>query len=385
MSEARVPLAPSAARPSTRRIWGLLATAAAYRRGPPKGRSPSLFSHESARSGSGGALPRSAGRCCPRLRATTHGCNSSRTATAAGPFSRASTAGEPAPPSGTHGCRGRTATAAGPFSRSSTAGEPAPPSGRHGAGAAATCLECASIAASGVVSGAARGGPGGATGGARDDPLQSRQGTLGLERDYGSGNVAMARAMEVMVERFCTVRVCRPGCHEDAEGVQPRDAARVNADPDSLAVRDEGGAGNLVEALFCHLKEITHMLVADAAPDGHLAYENLQKKWLPAQRLGSPLRPGARREAAGHAAVESGRGNPRSFRDPDSRQALLNDDSPELARAAEVAAIQFGEVRHHGDNSPRSRYGHPKTQVPGKSRYHKYVKATNVFWFPVDK
>ena len=218
-----------------------------------------------------------------------------------------------------------------------------------------------------------------------ENTLEVRQGTLGLERDYGSGNVAMARAMEVVVERFCTVRVCRPGCHEDAEGVQPRDAARVNADPDSLAVRDEGGAGNLVEALFCHLKEITHMLVADAAPDGHLAYENLQKKRLPAQRLGSPLRPGARREAAGHAAVESGRGHPRSFRDPDSRQALLNDDSPELARAAEVAASQFGEVRHRGDNSPRSRYGHPKTQVPGKSRYHKYVKATNVFWFPVDK
>ena len=73
-----------------------------------------------------------------------------------------------------------------------------------------------------------------------ENTLEVRQGTLGLERDYGSGNVAMARAMEVMVERFCTVRVCRPGCHEDAEGVQPRDAARVNADPDSLAVRDEG-------------------------------------------------------------------------------------------------------------------------------------------------
>lgn len=111
-----------------------------------------------------------------------------------------------------------------------------------------------------------------------ENTLEVRQGTLGLERDYGSGNVAMARAMEVMVERFCTVRVCRPGCHEDAEGVQPRDAARVNADPDSLAVRDEGGAGNLVEALFCHLKEITHMLVADAAGDGHLAYEHLKKK-----------------------------------------------------------------------------------------------------------
>jgi len=108
--------------------------------------------------------------------------------------------------------------------------------------------------------------------------LEVRQGTLGLERDYGSGNVAMTRAMEVMVERFCTVRVCRPGRHEDAEGVQPRDAARVNADPDSLAVRDEGGAGKLVEALFCHVKEIAHMLVGDAAGDGHLAYENLKKK-----------------------------------------------------------------------------------------------------------
>ena len=99
-----------------------------------------------------------------------------------------------------------------------------------------------------------------------------------MERDYGSGNVAMTRAMEVMVERFCTVRVCRPGRHKDAEGVQPRDAARVNADPDSLAVRDEGGAGKLVEALFCHVKEIAHMLVGDAAGDGHLAYENLKKK-----------------------------------------------------------------------------------------------------------
>ena len=114
--------------------------------------------------------------------------------------------------------------------------------------------------------------------GTHDKTLEVRQGTLGLERDYGSGNVAMTRAMEVMVERFCTVRVCRPGRHEDAEGVQPRDAARVNADPDSLAVRDEGGAGKLVEALFCHVKEIAHMLVGDAAGDGHLAYENLKKK-----------------------------------------------------------------------------------------------------------
>ena len=35
-----------------------------------------------------------------------------------------------------------------------------------------------------------------------ENTLEVRQGTLGLERDYGSGNVAMARAMEVMVERL---------------------------------------------------------------------------------------------------------------------------------------------------------------------------------------
>ena len=66
------------------------------------------------------------------------------------------------------GRRGRS------WEATSTAGEPAPPSGRHGAGAAATCLECASIAASGVVSGAARGGPGGATGAPVDPPAHAR-------------------------------------------------------------------------------------------------------------------------------------------------------------------------------------------------------------------
>ena len=40
--------------------------------------------------------------------------------------------------------------------------------------------------------------------------LQVRSGTIGLERDYGSGADACAHAVKVMVERFCSPGVCHP-------------------------------------------------------------------------------------------------------------------------------------------------------------------------------
>ena len=42
------------------------------------------------------------------------------------------------------------------------------------------------------------------------ESLEVRQGVLGLERGYGTGNEAYRRAMEVIIERLCTPGVCQP-------------------------------------------------------------------------------------------------------------------------------------------------------------------------------
>ena len=48
--------------------------------------------------------------------------------------------------------------------------------------------------------------------GTEPQTLQVRTGTLGLERDYGSGAEACAHAVKVIVERFCSPGVCHPPC-----------------------------------------------------------------------------------------------------------------------------------------------------------------------------
>ncbi len=102
--------------------------------------------------------------------------------------------------------------------------------------------------------------------GSRNGTMEVRQGTLGLERDYGAGNEAMTRAIEVVLERFCTEGACCPGSRCRCEAGQPpapcegacrpgsryppcceagqppaaRDAAEILLDPSRLQVHDSG-------------------------------------------------------------------------------------------------------------------------------------------------
>ena len=106
-----------------------------------------------------------------------------------------------------------------------------------------------------------------------------RQGILGLERDYGTGNEARRRAMQVVYERFATWGACMP---HTGKSPPPRDAAAIIANPDgNLKVHDTGAAGELKEELLHHIKTITHMVVADGAGDGHIALEDLKKGGVP--------------------------------------------------------------------------------------------------------
>ena len=109
--------------------------------------------------------------------------------------------------------------------------------------------------------------------------LSVRRGTLGLERDYGTGNESCERAMMVMFERFATIGACRPHC---GQSPPPRDAALIISDLTNLKVHDVGAKGQLDKPLLDQLRAATEMVVADGAGDGHIAYENLKKsEFLP--------------------------------------------------------------------------------------------------------
>ena len=110
--------------------------------------------------------------------------------------------------------------------------------------------------------------------------LEVRQGVLGLERDFGTGSEAYKRAMAVIIERICTPGVCQPlsGKRGGGSAPQPRDAARVIADPSSVAVHDSGQQGEALDvSLLKHVQESTQMVVADGAGDGHIAFDDLRK------------------------------------------------------------------------------------------------------------
>ena len=113
------------------------------------------------------------------------------------------------------------------------------------------------------------------------------KGTIGLERDYGSGNQAHSHALAVMVERFCSPGVCHPRVRNaGAQAVSPeparRSAAKTAVDPRAtVVVHDSGGGAALDDAgfgaqLLSHLKETTHFVVADGALDGQIAFEALR-------------------------------------------------------------------------------------------------------------
>ncbi len=103
--------------------------------------------------------------------------------------------------------------------------------------------------------------------GSREGTMEVRQGTLGLERDYGTGNEAYTRAIEVILERFCTQGACRPGppqaggsrypprcegraalgrpaAREAGQSPAPRDVAEIIVDPSRLEVHDSGEPGD---------------------------------------------------------------------------------------------------------------------------------------------
>eukprot|EP00974_Lingulodinium_polyedra_P027162 2620537-Lingulodinium_polyedra.AAC.1 len=79
------------------------------------------------------------------------------------------------------------------------------------------------------------------------DGRQGRFGIFGLERDFGSGNMAHQRAMEVIIERLCIPSVCNPHAVVGGRAPQPRDAAHIIENPSNLAVRDSGGEGDAVD------------------------------------------------------------------------------------------------------------------------------------------
>ena len=114
------------------------------------------------------------------------------------------------------------------------------------------------------------------------DTLEVRQGVLGLEKEYGTGNEAYKRAMEIIIERICKPGVCQPTCHWKRKGgggnaPQPRDAAQCIVDPSSIAVHDSGQQGDALDvSLLKHIREATQMVVADGAGDGHIAFEALK-------------------------------------------------------------------------------------------------------------
>lgn len=109
-----------------------------------------------------------------------------------------------------------------------------------------------------------------------------REGTLGLERGFGSGNEAYTAAMRTIFERLATVGACRPHCPDiDGSKPRPRDAAQLMNDPASLNVHDTGAAGELDEEFLRHLRAKVNMAVADGAGDAQLAFEGLKvKKFL---------------------------------------------------------------------------------------------------------
>ncbi len=114
--------------------------------------------------------------------------------------------------------------------------------------------------------------------GACRNTLQVRQGVLGLERSFGTGNVAYQRGMQVIIERLCTPDTCHPHAIVGGRAPQSRDAAEIILDPSKLTVHDSGGAGGVLDdVLLSHVKKVAHMVVADGAGDGHIAYEELKK------------------------------------------------------------------------------------------------------------
>ena len=126
--------------------------------------------------------------------------------------------------------------------------------------------------------------------GTEPQTLQVRKGTLGLERDYGSGAEACAHAVKVIVERFCSPGVCHPPC--GAQAVSPavapvasrRNAADVAANHRAaVVVHDYGGCAALDDSgrgarLLENIKETTHFAVADGAGDGQIAIDNLRRE-----------------------------------------------------------------------------------------------------------
>ena len=86
--------------------------------------------------------------------------------------------------------------------------------------------------------------------------------------------------MTVVIERLCTEKACLPLSTRpsSAKPPKPRDAAEIITNPSKgLVVHDSGWDGTLDGKLLEHIKEKTHMVVADAAGDGQHAFENLKK------------------------------------------------------------------------------------------------------------
>lgn len=127
--------------------------------------------------------------------------------------------------------------------------------------------------------------------GTEPQTLQVRKGTLGLERDYGSGAEACAHAVKVMVERFCSPGVCHPAKGAQAVSLvsataqaSRRNAADVAANHRAaVVVHDHGGCAALDDSgrgarLLENIKETMHLAVADGAPDGQIAIDYLRRE-----------------------------------------------------------------------------------------------------------
>ena len=82
-----------------------------------------------------------------------------------------------------------------------------------------------------------------------------------------------------MIQRIATIGACLPECRkEKCAAITPRVSTRL----ETITVHDSGHAGQLDEPLLARLRQKMHMVVADAAADIQIAFDDLnQRGFLP--------------------------------------------------------------------------------------------------------
>ena len=102
-----------------------------------------------------------------------------------------------------------------------------------------------------------------------DDDLNTRDGVLGMQRDFGTGHKAIMKATKTILDTFCTADANAPSRCDSRE-------SRAYLRKDNIATFDA--------ELAAHMRKITQVLTTDAARDEMLAGEDLSPQLLPMPR-----------------------------------------------------------------------------------------------------